>query len=93
MQHITACRPDRELRYLWLCCSAGSSATIFHSPRHLETATLETSLRANAAGYRWTVESFIGSRRAAKVRFWQCALKARITCGGRSHPENCRLIW
>ena len=24
---------------------------------------------------------------------WQCAPKARITCGGRSHPENCRLIW
>jgi hypothetical protein len=27
------------------------------------------------------------------VRNWQCALKARITCGGRNHPENCRLIW
>ena len=27
------------------------------------------------------------------VSGWQCALKARITCGGRSHPENCRLIW
>jgi hypothetical protein len=27
------------------------------------------------------------------VAFWQCAPKARITCGGRIHPENCRLIW
>ena len=25
------------------------------------------------------------------VRKWQCALKARITCGG-FHPESCRLI-
>src|ERR1700720_4776418 len=32
-------------------------------------------------------------RAKVKVRNWQCALKARITCGGRSHPENCRLIW
>ena len=22
-----------------------------------------------------------------------CALKARITSGGRFHPESCRLIW
>jgi tripartite-type tricarboxylate transporter receptor subunit TctC len=24
---------------------------------------------------------------------WQCAPKARITSGGRFHPESCRLIW
>ena len=30
---------------------------------------------------------------AARVRSWQCAPKARITCGGRIHPESCRLIW
>ncbi len=28
-----------------------------------------------------------------EVRFWQCAPKARITSGGRFHPESCRLIW
>ena len=22
-----------------------------------------------------------------------CAPKARVTCGGRFHPENCRLVW
>src|SRR3974377_392034 len=33
------------------------------------------------------------ARRQRNVSGWQCALKARITCGGRSHPENCRLIW
>jgi hypothetical protein len=27
------------------------------------------------------------------VRYWLCAPKARITCGGRIRPENCRLIW
>jgi hypothetical protein len=27
------------------------------------------------------------------VHFWQCAPKARITCGGRIHPETCRLVW
>ena len=26
-------------------------------------------------------------------RQWQCAPKARITSGGRVHPESCRLIW
>ena len=26
-------------------------------------------------------------------RYWQCAPKARITSGGRFHPESCRLIW
>jgi hypothetical protein len=29
----------------------------------------------------------------AYVRSWQCAPKARITSGGRFHPESCRLIW
>jgi hypothetical protein len=24
---------------------------------------------------------------------WRCAPKARITSGGRFHPESCRLIW
>jgi DNA-binding transcriptional LysR family regulator len=28
-----------------------------------------------------------------EVRFWRCAPKARITSGGRFHPESCRLIW
>jgi len=23
----------------------------------------------------------------------QCAPKARVTSGGRFHPESCRLIW
>src|SRR5215467_7319050 len=23
----------------------------------------------------------------------KCAPKARITCGGRIHPETCRLVW
>jgi di/tricarboxylate transporter len=27
------------------------------------------------------------------VNQWQCAPKARITSGGRFHPESCRLIW
>ena len=27
------------------------------------------------------------------VSGWQCAPKARITSGGRFHPESCRLIW
>jgi hypothetical protein len=27
------------------------------------------------------------------VAYWQCAPKARITSGGRFHPESCRLIW
>src|SRR5450759_5864239 len=26
------------------------------------------------------------------VAYWQCAPKARITSGGRFHPESCRLI-
>ena len=26
------------------------------------------------------------------VESWQCALKARITSGGRFHPESCRFI-
>jgi len=30
---------------------------------------------------------------AANVGVWQCASTARITCGGRIHPESCRLIW
>jgi hypothetical protein len=30
---------------------------------------------------------------SADVRIWQCAPKARITNGGRFHPESCRLIW
>jgi hypothetical protein len=25
--------------------------------------------------------------------FWLCAPKARITSGGRFHPDSCRLIW
>jgi hypothetical protein len=25
-------------------------------------------------------------------RIWPCAPRARIICGGRFHPENCRLI-
>ena len=29
----------------------------------------------------------------ALVCYWQCAPKARITSGGRIHPESCRLIW
>jgi len=24
---------------------------------------------------------------------WQCAPKARNTCGGGFHPDSCRLIW
>jgi hypothetical protein len=27
------------------------------------------------------------------IVYWQCAPKARITSGGRFHPESCRLIW
>jgi Family of unknown function (DUF6348) len=27
------------------------------------------------------------------VKTWPCAPKARITSGGRIHPESCRLIW
>jgi len=27
------------------------------------------------------------------ARIIQCAPKARITSGGRFHPESCRLIW
>ena len=27
------------------------------------------------------------------ARFSQCAPKARVTSGGRFHPESCRLIW
>jgi protease II len=27
------------------------------------------------------------------VLYWRCAPKARITSGGRIHPESCRLIW
>jgi hypothetical protein len=35
-----------------------------------------------------------GTARPIKMRapLW-CASKARITCGGRFHPESCRLIW
>jgi len=29
---------------------------------------------------------------AIRQTIW-CASKARITSGGRSHPESCRLIW
>src|ERR1700675_2655865 len=36
--------------------------------------------------------SFI-SGQTCDVAYWQCAPKARITSGGRFHPESCRLIW
>jgi transposase len=45
--------------------------------------------RRGAEIYFWD-ES--GVARAADVRKWQCAPKARIISGGRIHPESCRLI-
>ena len=35
-----------------------------------------------------------GGARPAGLRRWQeCAPRARITYGGRFHPESCRLVW
>ena len=40
-----------------------------------------------------TADDVTATLKLALARISQCAPKARITSGGRYHPESCRLIW
>jgi hypothetical protein len=61
-----------------------------------KVSLIHSALARRGETRRWSrlrSTGVIGSANVDNVRKWQCAPKTRITCGGRSHPENCRLIW
>src|ERR1700682_1697106 len=56
------------------------------------TSRLLFHVKCMITTWRSSASRHVGSHVRLNVRKWQCAPKARITCGGRIHPKNCRLI-
>ena len=61
-----------------------------HSGSGIARVGFEKLLVAVGAGQVGAVLSIEASRLARNGRDWQCALTARIICGGGFHLDNCR---
>jgi hypothetical protein len=93
---------EGQWRLFGISVSINSSPPVTPNPRRPQISRPRSD-RLICFSVRMLAQGLVNNHRAdphlagrvvgRDVSSWQCAPKARITSGGRFHPESCRLIW